>query len=827
MALAPKVSSAVIAVGRSQVRRQAGGWLAVALLICVGGGITLTAAAAARRTSSVTTRFLRQANAADLVVDYDGPISFDGLPGVAARSRSVGFGAFWIHGGRADLAGIDQVIASVDGRYLSSERPALKAGHLPDPNRRDQAFIDVNTARATGLGVGDRVELGVVPAGAPIDDLSVAVRQAHRATVTIVGVAVMTDEVVQDDLARSRRLVLTPAFYRSLRKPTTTFTQTALHLTPAASVGTVQREVSQRVERAVAAGKAQRVDDLSFADQRDIAARAVRAIRPTAIGLGLFALATALVTVLVAGQGAARLIGRDAADVPTLRALGFTSRKLMAASAAGPVISAGIGVLGALVLAWLLSPVGPVGPGRRVEPDPGLHADALALGIGTAIVLALVLVRMGASIAVNVPAIAAARRVDRGDHALMVGARRAGPVAAVGVGLALGPGAGRGGTARPALVGIAASVAFFVLAVTFGAGLGQLVHQPRRYGWNWDVALELGSGYGRLDGGGTASSGAITRTSIRRVPGVEAASSARFEVLGVGGSAVPALGVRSFVGRVDLAMASGRSPATTSEVALGAATARRLHAGPGDRVPVRAGSRSRLMRVTGIAVFPGLGRVDTQRTGLGEGVELTGAGLDALVPCRTYAGGPCVPGGGDNALVIRYAAHADRAIATASLRKRYQDAGLFISVLGPQRSADVVDYQQLVTTTSWLAVVLAAAALATLAGALTATARGRRHDFAVLKSVGFTPLQVSATIGWQAFTVVVVAGVIGTPLGIAAGRELWSVFAREAGVLPDPVTPLLVIVAAIALALLLACLIALPAAVLAGRTSPAVALRST
>ena len=58
-------------------------------------------------------------------------------------------------------------------------------------------------------------------------------------------------------------------------------------------------------------------------------------------------------------------------------------------------------------------------------------------------------------------------------------------------------------------------------------------------------------------------------------------------------------------------------------------------------------------------------------------------------------------------------------------------------------------------------------------GHLLATAvRRRRHDLAVLRAIGFRPLQVAVCVVWQAVTVSVGLA-LGIPLGIAAGRWSW------------------------------------------------------
>ena len=53
---------------RAELRQQWRAWLALAVLLGVIGGIALTAAAGARRTDTAYPRFLRQSNAADLLV---------------------------------------------------------------------------------------------------------------------------------------------------------------------------------------------------------------------------------------------------------------------------------------------------------------------------------------------------------------------------------------------------------------------------------------------------------------------------------------------------------------------------------------------------------------------------------------------------------------------------------------------------------------------------------------------------------------------------------------------------------------------------------------
>ena len=69
-----------------------------------------------------------------------------------------------------------------------------------------------------------------------------------------------------------------------------------------------------------------------------------------------------------------------------------------------------------------------------------------------------------------------------------------------------------------------------------------------------------------------------------------------------------------------------------------------------------------------------------------------------------------------------------------------------------------------------LGVFFALLASATVAHALVTTVRRRRHELAVMRSIGFTRRQSRIAIAWQATLIAVAGIVIGVPLGIVAGR---------------------------------------------------------
>jgi hypothetical protein len=148
-----------------------------------------------------------------------------------------------------------------------------------------------------------------------------------------------------------------------------------------------------------------------------------------------------------------------------------------------------------------------------------------------------------------------------------------------------------------------------------------------------------------------------------------------------------------------------------------------------------------------------------------------------------------------------------------------------VEVLGVQHPAEIVNYQSTGATPVILAAGLGVGAVVALALTLMASVRRRRRDLALLKTLGFTSRQLSATIAWQASVIALVATIIGVPIGIAAGRQLWTLFARNIDAVPQPTVPASVILVAIGTLILVNLVAAIPARI-AARTPAALALRS-
>jgi ABC-type lipoprotein release transport system permease subunit len=125
-----------------------------------------------------------------------------------------------------------------------------------------------------------------------------------------------------------------------------------------------------------------------------------------------------------------------------------------------------------------------------------------------------------------------------------------------------------------------------------------------------------------------------------------------------------------------------------------------------------------------------------------------------------------------------------------------------------------------------LGIALGVATMVTLTHTLLVALHARRRDLATLRACGYTVRQVWATVLAHS-TIVTAAGlVIGLPLGLVAGRWLWSTWADSIGVVDTAVSPLRVLAVITVAALVGALLIAIGPARHASRARVAEALRA-
>jgi len=795
---------------RSELRARWRAWAWIALLIGLVGGVVLASAAGARRTSSAFGRYLRSSRAADLLVSPEN----SGAGYYAALTKDPAVAAL------APVAGVELFTSGPQSKHVLTQmamdrrlgtevdRPKIVEGRAPNPGRAAEALADSKAARLLHLHAGSELHATAAPQGPEGPDLA----RARQVTLRIVGVVVTRDDVVAvNALASVPTLYATPAFLHLLDPSYYAFDDASVRIRPGMSRTAFAARARSLVSRFPEAG-----GSLYVADQHQQAAKVESAIRPQAVALALFSLLAGIAALFVVGQIISRQLFLSAGENVTLRALGMGRNQIFALGLA----QVGVPVVGGAVLAGLIavaaSPLMPIGPARVAEPNPGVAFDWALLAIGAAGIVVAFLVRVawpawrlagGRASAEGTGEPSGAGRPSR----LAEWSTRAGAPVSACVGVRLAVETGRGRTAVPvrsALTGTVLAVGAVAAAFTFGTNLERLVDTPRLYGQTWDVVVD--TQFGKV-------TPAQVERVLQRYPGVAGWTFGNHNDLVIAGHDVPAIGL--LPGRATMwpTVLEGRTPQGPDEIILGTKTLENLHRRVGDEVQAvpQGESATRPVHIVGRAVFPFFGRGAFSPTGLGEGAAWQDAGTD---------------GTGFNFFTVRFRPGFGHAAEVRRLHREVQaDICPGDQVCGfstAQRPADITNYARIRATPLVLAAVLGLLAVATVTHLLVTSTRRRRRDLAVLKTLGFVRRQVSAAVAWQATLVVGLALLLGIPLGVAAGRSVWVVFAAHLGIAKDTSLALVPLLLAVPLALAIANALAAGPGVVAGRLRPAVVLRA-
>jgi hypothetical protein len=796
--------------------RRWGGYLAIVLLIGMIGGIAMASVAAARRTQSSYPAFLASTNPSDLTMTVYSTSSGAAGPSLTAEIARLAdvrhvdslvtptFFPLTSHGApRLDVANVVVSVGSIDGMMLDQDRLAVVEGRRADQNRADEIMMTSGAANLLHVHVGQLVPLGFYTQ-AQLSQLSqpgfgtprVAPRLLVRAR--LVGIATLNNEVLQDDVDQAFGFTfLTPALVReaaAVSQDPVTPTIYGLKLDHGdRDIATVEQELVRLVPPGFT---------YEFHVTSGIVEQMELSLKPESVALAVFGIIAALACLVLCLQATSRQLGSADQDRAVLRALG-----------AGPAVTAAdglIGVLAAVVLGSLLagavaiglSPLGPIGPVRPVYPDPGIAVDWRVLGTGFA-VLVIGLGTAAAAVSYRRAPHLVARgeqgatrhsRVSRGAETAAL------PVAgAVGVRFALEPGRGRTAVpVRSALVAAVLAIAMVVATLTFATSLNTLVSHPPLYGWNWSYALY--------------PTNAVPPQALNLLshdPLVAGWAGVDYTDAEIDGQAVPVILSRPGA-KVSPPILSGHDLGGNDQIVLGAATLSILHKHVGDTVSISYETPkdapqyippTRLV-IVGTATFPAVGYDSfvAEHTSMGTGA-LVSTGIEPPAMQRaTQSPDPTLNGPG--LVVVRLkpgvSATAGRAdmqrVALAANKVLAADpraVGNDVNVLGALRPAQIVNYRTVGSTPVILAIGLAAGAIIALGLTLAASVRRRRRDLALLKTLGFTRRQLATAVAWQATVIAVTGIILGIPLGIVIGRQLWILFARNINAVPDPAVPVL------------------------------------
>ena len=778
--------SATTVVAGSQFRRAWRPLVALAVLVAVASGLAMAGVAGARRTASVLDRAIERTEAWDVLVNPDegqgSALTLDaiaGLPMVADASR---MDAVFVvpEGGVASQEEFEHLpfpLVSDGGGLFRFARPVVSSGRLPDPTEPGELFVDRIYADDAGIEVGDRMAWRIITNDdtaaifASKDDASLAAATSAPdfgvpITMTVVGIGTTVESVVVDEGFEPQSLYATPAFMAAASDPVAPYWGAVVRLTDERELEAFRTAVDALVP-----------DELVvYQTLKATRPKVERAISPSAVTLLTFGLVAAGLGLLLVGQAISRRLQLDALDGNVLAALGTTRRERFAAALIRIAAVATAGAIAGGVVAWLLSPTAPAGPGRRIEPEGGFHLDATVLGLGVVLTILLV-VAVATPIAWRnarvSPSMSASGRSVVGRWLASAGA----PLSlTTGVRFGLEP--GRGSTAVPTrstLVAAATGVAVAVATLVFAGSIDAVVTTPRLYGADWTYAVDF------LTEGDAAAPPEEDADEIERLiaadPAVDASNLVGITEIRLEGGRLPAI-FFDRDGSIGPTIAAGRAPVEVGEVALGATTMNRLGVGIGDDVTLATGAFDGSARVVGRAVLPGVGLYQaSDKTALGEGVVVA---EDAIR--RSDANAHIV-------FAVRVAEGADREALQDRLSSSLAEwGGVYFQGVG--RPADVQSLERIRRLPLVLCAVLAGLIAATVVHALSTAVRRRRRDLAVLEVLGASRRALRSVGTFQALTVAAIALLVGVPLGVVTGRAAWSALADAYGTVAEPVVPL-------------------------------------
>ena len=795
---------------RARVRQRWRSWLSLCVLVALVSGLVLAAAASARRTATAFPRF-EAAHGYDAFVLAGAPLpKMAALPGVVSATllQSVSAGPPACACSRPVSDSDFNVFEVAPGAL--SHVVKLVAGRMPDQSDPDQVLASFTLAQDAGVHVGTVIRVPLYSASQRDAVLSGASVKPGGPTVAlrVVGIEAAEPEFPFAN-TNGHDLYATRAFARMVSSKAVLFPFYLVRL----------RQGPAGLPRFQARARALGAE--SVADM-DTAAGAIGAsIGPQVVGWWILAGLAALAGIVVVGQALARQGAIEAEPNGTLSALGVSRRQLVAAGMTSTLAIAVGGVTGGVALAFLLSPLTPVGEARLADPSGGFAFDALVLLPGAAVTVIVVL-------AVGLwPAIRAARTSRPAQptgvaHPSRIVAALAGagapPSALIGVRHALERGRGRAAVpAGPALLGSVLAVTALCATVVFGASLTHLTGTPALYGQPFDLELS-GSGPGNA-----AQFGQLV-ASLERDRAISGISAGAGGDVSINGRIVVALAGQSIRGPALVTTVNGRLPRAADQVALGATTLRQVGAHIGSLVRVTAprpggGTRTAWYRVTGTTVFP----PESGSGGLGTGAVFT---LSLLGP-------PCRPGPALNACQIRAILGAGGNVLVRAVPGPRGQAALIrlaraypSQVTFPVPPTNLVNFGEAVNFPLLSGGLLVLFAVATLMHVLVVSVARRRREAGLLKALGFVRRQVAFAVSWQATTTALIGIVAGVPAGIAVGRLIWLSFASSFGVVPVPVVTAWAIVAVALGAVLIANVLAIGPAAAAARSRPASLLRA-
>jgi hypothetical protein len=360
-----------------------------------------------------------------------------------------------------------------------------------------------------------------------------------------------------------------------------------------------------------------------------------------------------------------------------------------------------------------------------------------------------------------------------------------------------------------------------VACATFTGSLDRLIGDQTLVGMDWDVGGRGGNGFSGVDAD-------QLRSAVREDPAFDRVTGLSFYKGTVNKESVPVAVFDPVKVSPWPPVVAGRAPAAGDEVLVGQVTLEDLGIRVGERIiltlpddligndPGRRGTVSQSYTVVGSAVAPAIGEPGQLTPKLGVGALLSTEALGSLAALSAST----------NVLF-----GLQRGALPETVFGRFPDGLPF--ALGAETewytSASPAEVSQAAgaRTVIWTGVAaLAVAVVATVVHTLLGSVRQRRREYAVLKTLGFTRRQIRATVLWQSGAILGPALAIAVPVGVAAGRWLWTAFAEGLGIVVAPAVPLLLLAGSVLVTVAVVEAASLLPASIARRTPIALSLRA-
>ena len=731
---------------RATFARRASAYLSVIVLIGLTGGLAMASVAAARRTQSSYPTFLQSTNPSTLTMAVFGASNggkgsasiaedIDRLKDVArVRTLDSGDAVILSPNGAPLLNTVNSVVigGSSDGYLMKEDRLAVLEGTMPNPTSLNQIVVTPGAAAIWHVHQGQTIPIGFYsPSEMNLPGFGTSkVKPIFTVHARVSALVAMNSEIVQDDVDRSYGFAfITPAMLKRAAAIDPGWHEPVYYAIQLRhgdeGISTIETQLVKIIPPHLT---------YEFHVSSSVTATVELAVKPESVALGAFGIIAALICLILSVQALSRQLRLGNDDRRVLQSLGASQSDTLVESLIGGLGCLIVGVMLAETVAVALSPLAPLGPVRPVYPYHGVSFDWTVLGFGAV----LLLVVLGASTVL----IAVSNSPRRIKTSQARGPRRSAvvrrlqllglPIApTLGAHFALESPRGRGEVpVRSILVGAILAVTLMATTLTFSSGLHTLVSRPPLYGWNWNYMLN--------------PSNNVPLTALRALnkdPDVAQWSGVDYNILTVDGQAVPML-IAATKARVLPPILSGHGLRTKHQIVLGNQTMALLHKRIGQSVLVSYGSPSSApiyipptkLTIVGTATFPAVGYAAAvaEHTSMGTGALIpTGVQTPAFIRATSYKD-PNL--NGPELVFVRLRAGVSAAagkrnlegiarIANNVFKRTPEGIGNFVTVLGVERPAQIVDYRSIGATPVVLATGLAAGAVFALALTLIASVR--------------------------------------------------------------------------------------------------------